>query len=278
MGISNLKWHKAMGEAGTFFSHEERNKNLPTTLTPEQLAALQYPHIKGDISQAGKVATAFKNWVENACLTGDLPHITTIKDRPLGDVGYQEYLRRNSCNEFDKVTVRHIKASDFSVLLASEGEEPSVHLAVWIKAIGSESAALLAEAADASGGVEANKAGPATLKAEAVPDTPPVVAVGASGGVETDKVEPVWSLKTSIERSPGYRWPTYQALKDAKIAGQPCPKAQHLLDKWKLTPPNGLKVIQLPRRDELEYELETGAKKYATVKQIQAVIKGLLSE
>ena len=120
-------------------------------------------------------------------------------------------------------------------------------------------------------------------KVQATPVSPvaqkhPAVAADASDGVEPDKVEPVWRLKTSIKRLPGYRWQTYQALQDAHIAGQPCPKAQHLLDTWKLAPPNGLKVIQLPRRDELEYELETGEKKRTTVKQIQAVIQGLLSE
>ena len=106
----------------------------------------------------------------------------------------------------------------------------------------------------------------------------PEVAESAFGALQTDKAGPVWGLKTSIVRAPGYRWPLYQVLKAALIAGQPCPKAQHVLDGWKLTPPDGLNVIHLRRHDELEYELVTGEKKRATVKQIQAVIKDLLSE
>ena len=110
------------------------------------------------------------------------------------------------------------------------------------------------------------------------PQATPVATVGASDGVVTDKAGPGWSLKTSIKRTPGYRWPLYEALRAAHIAGQPCPKAQHFLDTWKLKPPTRLEVIQLPTRDELEYELETGIKKRVTVKQIQAAIKGLLSK
>ena len=123
-----------------------------------------------------------------------------------------------------------------------------------------------------------DEANVATTSPALEPQAASMATVCASGDLETDKVEPAWSLKTSIERLPGYRWQTYQALQDAHIAGQPCPKAQHLLDIWKLTPPNGLKVIQSSGRDELEYELETCTKKLATVRQIQAAIKNLLSK
>lgn len=178
MRISNLKWHKAMGEAGTFFSHDEKNESLPKTLTLEQLAALQHPHIKGDTSSASKEATSFKNWIKSVCLNGDLVHTTTIEIQPLENVGGQEFLRRTLYDELDRVTIHHIKACDFATLLASEGEEPSVHLATWIKATASES--LPAEATDASGSVKPAKAGPAPLKAETVPDcnASTVVTVG----------------------------------------------------------------------------------------------------
>ena len=190
---------------------------------------------------------------------------------------------KNLVTRTDRIAV-HFKLKPSDLLAADEGLDFAVarqwHVPRGLQAKNTHKneRVLPAEAADASDGMEPNKAGPAPLKAETVPDAPPAVALGAPGGVETDKVPPVWSLKTSIERLPGYRWQTYQALQDAHIAGQPCPKAQHLLDTWKLAPPNGLKVIQLPRRDELEYELETGEKKRTTVKQIQAVIQGLLSE
>ena len=106
----------------------------------------------------------------------------------------------------------------------------------------------------------------------------PEVVESAFGALQADKAGPVWGLKTSIQRVPGYRWHVYQAMKAAHIAGQPCPKAQQLLDTWKLKPPDRLKVIQLPNRDELEYRLETGKTKTATVRQIQAVIRNLLSK
>ncbi|TSA14893.1 MAG: hypothetical protein D4R79_02345 [Comamonadaceae bacterium] len=89
---------------------------------------------------------------------------------------------------------------------------------------------------------------------------------------------PAWSLKPTPERLPGYRWPLYQFLKEAHTAGKKCPKAQHVLDAWKLSTPMELKVIQVSRSNELEYEIQTGTKKRATVKQIQAVIKDLLAE
>lgn len=110
-----------------------------------------------------------------------------------------------------------------------------------------------------------------------VPQVAPVGATDASDSSSLTTV-PVWRLIKTPERLPCYRWPLYQFLEAALTAGQPCPKAQHVLDAWKLTPPTRLEVIQLPTRDELEYELGTGEKKRARVKQIQAAIEGLLSK
>ena len=87
---------------------------------------------------------------------------------------------------------------------------------------------------------------------------------------------PEWSLKTSIKKWPGYRLPLHQFLKDAYVAGKPCPKAQDVLDAWKLNPPHGFKVIKSGRHDELEYELNHGHKKTADLKAIQAAIDGLV--
>ena len=87
---------------------------------------------------------------------------------------------------------------------------------------------------------------------------------------------PAWGLITSPERTPGYRWPLYQFLRKAHVAGEPCPKAQAVLDAWKLNPPSGLKVIRSGRCDALEYELAHGGKKTADLKAIQAAIKDLV--
>lgn len=107
----------------------------------------------------------------------------------------------------------------------------------------------------------------------------PVVAervATASDGPAQLTTALAWSLKTSLERTPGYRWPLIQFLRETHVAGKPCPKAQEVLDDWKLSPPSGLKVIKSGRCDALEYELMHGGKKTADLKAIQAAINDLV--
>ena len=82
-----------------------------------------------------------------------------------------------------------------------------------------------------------------------------------------------WSLKTSIQRAPGYRWPLYQTLKDAHIAGLPCPKPRDVLDTWTLKPPPDLQVMP----DGVKYNDQLGNPKEADLKAIGQAIKGLLN-
>ena len=104
-------------------------------------------------------------------------------------------------------------------------------------------------------------------------ETPaPVVAVGASGGVKPDKAGPVWSLKASIQRAPGYRWPLYQVLKAAFIAGQPCPKARDVLNIWRLNPPPDVQAMP----DGVKYDNGLGKPKEADLKAIGQAIKNLM--
>lgn len=114
-----------------------------------------------------------------------------------------------------------------------------------------------------------------------VPDAPaqpqaatpaPVVAVGASDGVEPEKAGPVWRLKASIQRAPGYRWPLYQVLKAASIAGQPCPKARDVLNIWGLNPPPDVQVMP----DGVKYNDGLGNPKEADLKAIGQAIKNLM--
>ncbi len=100
----------------------------------------------------------------------------------------------------------------------------------------------------------------------------PVVTENASAGVEPAKAVPNWSLKTSIKRAPGYRWPLYQVLKAAHTAGQPCPKARDVLDAWKQSPPSDVLVMT----DGVKYNDGLGNPKEANLKAIQQAIKGLL--
>ncbi|WPC65679.1 hypothetical protein SBP18_14425 [Rhodoferax ferrireducens] len=100
----------------------------------------------------------------------------------------------------------------------------------------------------------------------------PVVAESACDGVEPAKAGPGWSLKTSLERAPGYRWPLYQVLKAAHIAGQPCPHARNVLDTWAINPPLDLQVMP----DGVKYNDALGNPKEANLKAIQQAIKGLM--
>ena len=120
------------------------------------------------------------------------------------------------------------------------------------------------------------------LKGE-VPESLPVVQPPDQTEAEGNKgpaplTAPAWSLIPTPARLPGYRWPLYQFLKEEHTANKPCPKAQYVLDAWKSKPPHGLKVVQVSRHNELEYEIQTGTTKRATAKQIQSVINDLLSE
>ena len=90
----------------------------------------------------------------------------------------------------------------------------------------------------------------------------PVVA-GASGE---------WTPITSLARAPGYRWPLYQFIKAAHIAGKPCPKAREFLEWLKTNPDPELQVMP----DGLKYNNGAGKRKEAGLKAIQQVIKGLL--
>lgn len=85
-----------------------------------------------------------------------------------------------------------------------------------------------------------------------------------------------WRLIPPPKRMPGYRSQLYQYLQAAHVDAKPCPKAQHVLDAWKVNPPQDMTVIQKKRRDLLEYELEHGRKKTADLKAIQAAIDALI--
>ncbi|MFZ2387384.1 MAG: hypothetical protein WAW69_06220 [Polaromonas sp.] len=100
----------------------------------------------------------------------------------------------------------------------------------------------------------------------------PVAAGSASGGVKPAEGGPGWSLKSSLERAPGYRWPLYQVLKAAHIAGKPRPKARDVLNIWELKPPPDVQVMP----DGVKYNDGLGNPKEANLKAIQQAIKGLL--
>lgn len=85
---------------------------------------------------------------------------------------------------------------------------------------------------------------------------------------------PAWSLITTLQRAPGYRWPLYQALKEALTAGRPCPKAREVLEAWKQNTPPELEVMT----DGVKYSDSKGNTKEADLKAIQQAIKGLIKK
>ena len=105
----------------------------------------------------------------------------------------------------------------------------------------------------------------ADTKPQPTPEPTPVVQLPVKHG-------PGWTLKPSLERSPGYRWPLYQILKAAHIAGQPCPKPREVLEIWKLHPPPDVQVMP----DGVKYNDGLGNPKEANLRAIGKAIKYLL--
>jgi hypothetical protein len=103
------------------------------------------------------------------------------------------------------------------------------------------------------------------------PNPAPVDPESASDGAELNNAGIGWSLK-AIERVPGYRWPLYQVLKAAYIAGQPCPKARDVLHTWETKPHPDVQVMP----GGLKYNDGLGKPKEADLKAIQQAIKNLV--
>lgn len=82
-----------------------------------------------------------------------------------------------------------------------------------------------------------------------------------------------WRPKPSIQRAPGYRWPLYQFLKRAHIAGTAQPKARDFLDDLSKHPNPDLQAMP----DGLKYSDGLGNTKEANLRAIQAAIAGLVT-
>ena len=196
-----------------------------------------------------------------AMLTTELPQITSRKDWLASQMG------ADAMFEVERSFTVEEMAESRQPLDAIEIVERGIAIALTNKEID----ALIA-------------AGEASTEGAAAPEPVAVVAASdepAAGAPDVDgdaplTSAPTWSLITSLARTPGYRWPLYQFLQAAHIAGKPCPKAQDVLDAWRINLPAGLSVIQVGRRDALKYKLDHGSTKTADLKAIQSAIKGLL--
>jgi hypothetical protein len=253
----------------------ERKVKMATVL--EQLRPLVHRHEKGVEQKRGHAARKLYTAIVSLENPSALERVKGLKDtqsvvssgqKLVGAIGERhQVIRGDTIPQFPGKTVPAESASDVLVIAEPSIADLEVHATEEKVQTKIEIEARLRAVVGQQFQPEAT-----------TPSTAPERAESASDGVEPDKAGLGWSLKTSIQRTPGYRWPLYQALKAAHVARQPCPKAQQLLDMWKSKPPDGLKVIQMSTRDELQYRLETGEMRIATVKHIQAVIKDLLAE
>lgn len=152
VGKINAAWRVAMATMGQNFTKEEHAAGWPETLKHWQLAALQYPHVKGETAKI-RLARARADDFLNACKSGDLPHTaTTVTVTPKPQqiqrqtrFASSEWLMRDGLisvrptqktpQPYD-VTTYTITASDFAAWLAAQPEAPSEHIAAWCAALG----------------------------------------------------------------------------------------------------------------------------------------------
>jgi hypothetical protein len=90
----------------------------------------------------------------------------------------------------------------------------------------------------------------------------------------TAKLQDDWKPIDSIERAPGYRWPLYQFLKRAHIAGSARPKARDFLEDLAINHHPDIK----PMPDGLKYSDGQGTQKEANLRALQASINGLIQK
>lgn len=143
-----------MSLLGQNFTKEEQANGWPEMMKHVQLAALQYPYIKGDRA-AIRLATARATDILTACTSGDLPHIATtvtVTPKPSPPAhpsrfASSEWLMRDgpisvrpiARAPYD-VTAYQIAAPAFAAWLAAQSETPSEHIAAWFDAVGAGSA------------------------------------------------------------------------------------------------------------------------------------------
>ncbi len=152
VGKINAAWRVAMATVGKNFTKEEHAAGWPETLKHWQLAALQYPHVKGETAKI-RLARARADDFLNACKSGDLPHTaTTVTVTPKPQqvqrqtrFASSQWLMRDgfiSVKPTQKtpqpydVTTYTITASDFAAWLAAQPETQSEHIAAWCAALG----------------------------------------------------------------------------------------------------------------------------------------------
>lgn len=117
-GVVNRAWIEAARLVGQQYTPRDINAGWPEAIEPHRLACLQCPQDPTGQTYVNSALIA-------ACEGGVMPHTTF---RRIDYMGGNELRREHlDCA---------IAAKDFAVWLAAQGEEPSVHIAAWLKAVG----------------------------------------------------------------------------------------------------------------------------------------------
>lgn len=111
--------------------------------------------------------------------------------------------------------------------------------------------------------IEATRKQAAPAQTAATPA--PVGTGGASDFMNWTLIKP--------QRFPGYSKPLYDLLKAAHTAGQPCPKARDVLDKWKENPPPDVATVT---DNGLKYYGANGNTKPADLEAIRKAIDRMI--
>ena len=144
---------------GQNFTKAEHDAGWPESLKHGQLAALQYPYVKGEPAKI-RLARDRAGDILSACKSGELPHTATtvtVTPPPLPIQRRNEFASSEWMNEFGRfgslgvrngritsqtnpqphdVTTYTVTAPAFAAWLAAQPETPSEHIAAWFEAVG----------------------------------------------------------------------------------------------------------------------------------------------
>lgn len=159
MGKINAAWRVAMSTMGRNFTKAEHDAGWPESLKHGQLAALQYPYVKGEPAKI-RLARDRAGDILSACKSGELLHTATtvtVTPPPLPIQRRNEFASSEWLNEFGRfgslgarngritsqptpqphdVTTYTVTAQAFAAWLAAQKETPSEHIAAWFEAVG----------------------------------------------------------------------------------------------------------------------------------------------
>ena len=154
-----------MSTMGQNFTKAEHDAGWPESLKHGQLAALQYPYVKGEPAKI-RLARDRAGDILSACKSGELPHTATtvtVTPPPLPIQRRNEFASSEWLNEFGRsnefgrfgslgvrngritsqpppqphdVTTYTVTAPAFAAWLAAQPETPSAHIAAWFEAVG----------------------------------------------------------------------------------------------------------------------------------------------